>query len=127
MSTFLDRARTWEPSAESGLSSDGLEFNIARLRKGLDWLCDVWKRPEPWPADLRQQFALSLDRWNLLEAMTREIYGWKGCPMEPDRCQREGPVVCDACALGVAPATPSRPAGDVPAQLTMGVGAVPHG
>ena len=44
------------------------------------------------------QWGNALATWLQLEEITRRRYGWRGCPMEPDRCDCDGPFVCEACA-----------------------------
>ena len=108
MGTYLDRAKRHQLARTAEDACPGLAFNLRRLRQGLEWMLQAWTtNPLPWPEDLRRRFAFSLDLWILLEEMTRKIYSWDGCPMEPDGCDPEGPVVCDVCISSVEPAPPA--------------------
>ena len=107
MGTYLDRAKRHQLARTAEDACPGLAFNLRRLRQGLEWMTRVWTTDPLRPEDLRRQFAFSLDCWALLEEMTREIYGWDGCPMEPDGCDPEGPVVCDVCVPRSQPAAPA--------------------
>ena len=93
--TFLDRARGQRPTAEpAGLP---LDRAIERLREGLAWFNEIWQSREAVSED---RWADMLDRWIVLEDVTRRLYDWSGCPQDPERCDPSGPFVCQACTPG---------------------------
>ena len=107
--TFLERAKRHGSAPPATPDSPGCRFNVARLKAGLEWATETWEargnKNGPWPAELATRWANALDLWMLLEDMTRRIYGWQGCPMEPERCDPAGPFLCLTCSnLAPAPA-----------------------
>jgi len=116
-STFLDRLRHPPSPSQSGQNHPAFELATERLKRGLAWFNETWqatvssdqwgKELDRW--DLQGTWADMLDRWIVLEELTRRIYNWNGCPMDPyglgsswgyERCDPSGPFVCQSCAQG---------------------------
>ena len=75
--------------------------NIERLKAGMEWFNKVWADEErAWTPAMAAQWGKALATWLELEEITRRLYDWHGCPMEPERCSPDGPFVCEACAGG---------------------------
>ena len=100
--TFLERARGRHSLELPAPGDPGCEFNVARLKRGLEWFTKAWNHiyyNDQVGADFYDhQWSNGVDLWLLLEGMTRRIYGWAGCPMAPERCDTNGPILCETCA-----------------------------
>lgn len=100
--TFTESAERRHPLGRPGPDDPGCLFNVARLKRGLEWFAKAWNHiyyNDQVGADFYDhQWSNSVDLWLLLEGMTRRIYGWTGCPMTPEQCPPGGPLLCEACA-----------------------------
>ena len=99
-------------SAEIRTSDPRCLANIKRLKTGMEWFVKVWANEDrAWTPVMATQWGRALATWLKLEEITRRLYDWKGCPIEPERCSPDGPFVCEACAGGTQEKSGESPPG----------------